>query len=130
MYNSIMGRFSSLQRLAIMATASLGVLALLGYLGLSIVAPQEKPFYQPGVVPSRQECFYDRISKFKNLNKQILFQAAQECELEVQSVEGHEQARLEWLEREAERAKQRALQPQPKAEEPPQELDRVRRVWR
>jgi len=123
---------SSLRSLASTGMIFAGIIVFLGiagYMGLEIVNDEEKPFYTPGAVPSRDDCFYEKISRFKNLNKQILFQAAQECELEVQSIEGHEQARLEWLERKAEAVKNRPL-PEVKEPEPQQELDRTRRVWR
>lgn len=117
----------------------LGVIALLILIGAGLYTfylslPKEKPFYTPGVVPSREDCFYGKLAQFRNITKQILFTAAQECEIEVQSVEGHEQRRQEWIERQAERERQRALQPQPVQPEPvpeePAEKDRVRRVWR
>lgn len=119
----------SLARTGIIFAGVMVFLGVAGYMGLEIVNVEEKPFYTPGKVPSRDDCFYEKIGRFKNLNKQILFQAAQECELEVQSIEGHEQARLEWLERKAEAVKNRPP-PEVKEPEPQQELDRTRRVWR
>lgn len=130
---SIVRRLSPLQRAGVTAVVVLVLLGIAGYLSIQVVTEEEKPFYTPGVIPSRQDCFYEKIGRFNKLNKQILFQAAQECELEVQSIEGHEQKRLEWLEKQAEAARQRKLAPQPaaKPEEPPApvEMDRVRRVW-
>ena len=114
-----------------------GIVALLLLLGAGaytffLSMPKEKPFYTPGVVQTRDDCFYGKLAQFKNLTRQILFAAAQECEIEVQSVEGHEQRRQEWMERQAERERQRALQPQPAqaAPEEPKEKDTLRRVWR
>lgn len=120
----------SLARTGMIFAGAMALLGLAGYMGLEIVTDDEKPYYTPGKVPSRDDCFYEKINRFKNLNKQILFQAAQECELEVQSIEGHEQERLEWLERKAEAARSRPAAPAAQEPQPQQELDRVRRVWR
>lgn len=121
-----------LQRYGVYGLVLLGLLLLAGFFGL-VLPGREKPFYTPGNIPSREDCFYDKLAMFKHVNKQIIFQVAQDCELEVQSLEGHEQMRQEWIERQAEKARQRAAQkaaePPPPAEEP-KELDRVRRVWR
>ena len=125
-------RFSVLQRFSIVGLGALALLALAGIFSFAIVPSNDKAFYTPGKIPSREECFYDKLAIFKNVTKQIIFQAAQECELEVQSLEGHEQMRQDWVERQAEKARQRAAaknEPPPPAEEP-KELDRVRRVWR
>ncbi|WP_428247018.1 hypothetical protein [Ferrovibrio sp.] len=104
---------------------------LSGYIGMSIVKDDEKPFYQPGVIPSREECFIEKLSRYSKLNKQILFQAGQECELEVQSVEGHEQRRLEWLEEQAvKRREQKQMPATAQPQEPAAPVDTVRRVWR
>src|SRR3546814_21140209 len=65
------------------------------------------------------------------VTRQIIYQTAQECEIEVQSLEGHEQMRQDWVERQVEKARQHAAQkqvePQPAPQEEPKELDRVRR---
>lgn len=114
----------------------LGVIGLLFLIGAGaytvfIALPKEKPFYTPGTVPSRDDCFYGKLAQFKNITRQILFSAAQECEIEVQSLEGHEQRRQEWVERQAERERQRALNPEPApVVEEPKEKDTLRRVWR
>lgn len=127
------GRFSVLQRFSIIGLGALALLVLGGIFSFAVVPSKDKAFYTPGKVPSREECFYDKLAIFKNVTRQIIFQAAQECELEVQSLEGHEQMRQEWIERQAEKARLRAAEktepPPPPAEEP-KELDRVRRVWR
>lgn len=124
-----MERFSVLQRLGIYGGLALGLLALGGLVNFVVNAPREKPFYTPGQVPSRDDCFYGKLSQFKNVTRQIIFQAAQECEIEVQSLEGHEQKRQEWLARQAEKAARPVeVAPAPVVEE--QEKDRVRRVWR
>lgn len=122
-----------LQRFSIVGLGALALLALAGIFSFAVLPGNEKPFYSPGKVPSREECFYDKLAIFKNVTRQIIFQAAQECELEVQSLEGHEQMRQEWIERQAEKARQRAAakaESSPPPAEEPQELDRVRRVWR
>lgn len=123
-----------LQRFGMYAFVLLGVLLLAGFVGLLMMPSQEKDFYTPGKIPTREDCFYEKLAVFKNVTRQIIFQVASECELEVQSLEGHEQMRQEWVERQAEKARQRAAQratePVPAPAEQPQELDRVRRVWR
>ncbi|MBP7064210.1 hypothetical protein [Ferrovibrio sp.] len=101
-----------------------------GYIGVSIVKDEEKPFYQPGVIPSREECFIEKLSRYSKLTKQILFQAGQECELEIQSIEGHEQRRIEWLQEQAEKRRLQKEAPPPEAPAPAAPIDTVRRVWR
>jgi hypothetical protein len=122
-----------LQRFSMLGLGILALLVLAGIFGFALVPGNEKPFYSPGNIPSREECFYDKLAQFRNVTKQIIYQVAQDCELEVQSLEGHEQMRQEWIERQAEKARQRAAEkaetPPPPVEEP-KELDRVRRVWR
>lgn len=122
-------KLSPLAKYGLYFVAAMIALGVAGYLSVSAIQTDEKPFYTPGQIPSRDQCFLDKISKFKNLNKMILFQASQECELEIQSIEGHEQARLEWLERKAEALQRQQEQQQaaPAVEEP---KDRLRRVWR
>lgn len=124
-------RFSVLQRLGLYGGVILGLLILAGLMNHAINGPREKAFYTPGQVPSRDDCFYGKLAQFKNVTRQIIFQAAQECEIEVQSVEGHEQRRQEWIARQAEKARLKAAEPvvQTPPEEP-QEKDRLRRVWR
>jgi hypothetical protein len=126
-----MERYSVLQRLSVLGVFILLLLVGAGLYSFLAAIPKEKPFYTPGAVPSREDCFYGKLAQFKNVTKQILFSAAQECEIEVQSIEGHEQRRQEWMERQAERERQRALNPQPApAAEEPKEKDTLRRVWR
>lgn len=128
--SSLPQKLSPLTKFGLYFAAGVVLLGIAGYISVSAIVDEEKPFYTPGVVPSRESCFLEKISRFRNINKQILFQAAQECELEIQSIEGHEQARLEWLERKAEalrNAKPAEAPPPPTVEEP---KDRLRRVWR
>lgn len=120
-----------LQRMGFFGVMLLLLLAAAGAWTLYQSLPKEKPFYTPGVVQSRDDCFYGKLAQFSNLTRQILYNAAQECEIEVQSVEGHEQRRQEWIERQAERERQRALNPDPApVVEEPKEKDTLRRVWR
>lgn len=122
-----------LQRLSFLGILLLLALVGAGLYSFVINAPQEQTFYTPGAVPKREDCFYTKLAQFRNVTKQIIFSAAQECELEIQSIEGHEQMRQEWIERQAEKARQRAAQqvaePAPAPEEP-KEKDTLRRVWR
>ncbi|WP_300296608.1 hypothetical protein [Ferrovibrio sp.] len=119
-----------LQRLSIVGVLALILLIAAGFYAYMTGPGREQAFYTPGNVPSREDCFYRKLAQFQNVTRQIIFQAAQECELEVQSLEGHEQMRQEWIDRQAEKARQRAAQPVAPAPEEPKELDRVRRVWR
>lgn len=123
-----------LQRFGILGFGLLGLLVLAGFFSLVMMPNKEEAYYTPGRIPTREDCFYEKLAVFKNVNRQIIFQVASDCELEVQSLEGHEQMRQEWIERQAEKARQRAAEkvvaePAPPTEQP-QELDRVRRVWR
>ncbi len=120
-----------LQRMGFLGVIVLLLLVGAGVYSFFLAQPKEKAFYTPGTVPSRDDCFYGKLAQFKNITRQVLFMAAQECEIEVQSVEGHEQRRQEWIERQAERERQRALNPDPApVVEEPKEKDTLRRVWR
>jgi hypothetical protein len=129
---SFMERISVLQRLSFIGIVVLLLLVAAGLYTFMAGSQREKAFYTPGAVPSRDDCFYGKLAQFKNVTRQIIFQAAQECEIEVQSLEGHEQRRQEWIERQAEKARQRAADPQPAQAVPeePKEKDTLRRVWR
>jgi|GEM_PF-1956176 len=128
--NIVQDKNSPVIRLLMVVGGILLFAGLSGYIGVSIVKDDEKPFYQPGVIPSREECFIEKLSRFTNLNKQILFQAGQECELEVQSIEGHEQRRIEWLQEQAEKRRLQKEMPVAKPNEPAAPVDTTRRVWR
>ncbi len=128
--NLLPDKNSPVARLLTGMGAVLLLAVLSGYIGMSIVKDDDKPFYQPGVIPSREECFIEKLSRFSKINKQILFQVGQECELEVQSVEGHEQRRLEWLEEQAEKRRQQKQEVPVAQPEPQAPVDTVRRVWR
>jgi hypothetical protein len=127
---SLAERFSVLQRFSILGGLALVLLIVAGLYTYMTGPGREKPFYTPGSIPSREDCFYRKLAQFQNVTRQIIFQVAQDCELEVQSLEGHEQMRQEWIERQAQKARERAAQPVEAAPEEPKELDRVRRVWR
>lgn len=88
----------------------------------------EANFYTPGVTPKREDCVIARMKTYNKIDKQMLQSIAVECELTVQSIEGHEKLRQAWQERQA----VRDAAPRPAAPEPtvPAEADRVRRVWR
>lgn len=85
-------------------------------------------FYTPGVTPKREDCVMAKMKTYAKLDKQVLQAIAFECELTVQSIEGHEKLRQAWEERQA----VREANPKPVAAEPaqPAESDRLRRVWR
>ena len=88
----------------------------------------ETTFYTPGVTPKREDCVIARMKTYNKIDKQMLQAIAAECELTVQSIEGHEKLRQAWQERQA----VRDAAPKPVTPEPatPAESDRVRRVWR
>jgi hypothetical protein len=85
-------------------------------------------FYTPGVTPKREDCVIARMKTYNKLDKHVLQSIASECELTVQSIEGHEKLRQAWQERQA----VRDAAPKPVIPEAttPAEADRVRRVWR
>lgn len=85
-------------------------------------------FYTPGVTPKREDCVLVKMKSYSRIDAQILQTIATECELTVQSIEGHEKLRREWEQRQA----VRDATPKPAAAEPAPaaEGDRTRRVWR
>lgn len=130
--NNLLGRLSGLQRLGFVGVLLLLVLIVAGIYGMVKVSLQEKPYFTPGKsIPTREDCFYDKLAKFKNVNRQIIYQVANECELEVQSLQGHEKMYEDWVQEQAEKARERAAQKaaEPAAPAAPKEGDRVRRVW-
>lgn len=112
------------------AGVSLGAVLLVA-LGVYTFWPRDggQGNYATGANTSRETCFYDRIRQYATVNKQVLFQIAQECELTVQSIEGHAQMRREWEARQASKPAP-APAPTPAATEAPAEKDQLRRVWR
>jgi hypothetical protein len=85
-------------------------------------------FYTPGVTPKREDCVIAKLKNYNRIDKQMLQNIATECELTVQSIEGHEKLRQAWQERKAVRDTiPSATPPEPAV---PAEGDRLRRVWR
>src|SRR3546814_6380917 len=84
------------------------------------------PYYTPGVTPSREECVLAKMKTYAKVTKQTLTNIAEECELTVQSIEGHEKLRKAWEAREA----ARPPEPLPAAEpaKTQTEGDKLRRV--
>lgn len=85
------------------------------------------PYYTPGVTPSREECVLAKMKTYAKLTKQTLTNIAEECELTVQSIEGHEKLRKAWEAREAARPPEPAPAAEPTKTQP--EGDKLRRVW-
>ncbi|MBS4048029.1 MAG: hypothetical protein KG075_16915 [Alphaproteobacteria bacterium] len=110
------------------AAIILSILAVVGYALRPTSRESEATFYTPGVTPKREDCVMAKMKTYNKIDKQILQSIAFECELTVQSIEGHEKLRHAWQERQA----VRETAPKPAAEETatPAEADRTRRVWR
>lgn len=104
------------------------ILGFVGYMLRPGARDAETNFYALGVTPKREDCVIVKMKSYAKIDRQILQAIAQECELTVQSIEGHEVLRREWEQRQA----VREAAPKPAAPEPtaPAETDRVRRVWR
>lgn len=116
-----------LRNLAI-AVVTLPVLGGLVYALWTTGRPETAVFYQPGVTPSREECVLAKMKTYAKIDKLTLQAIAAECELTVQSIEGHEVMRKAWEARQA--ARQAEPKPAPAEPEPAAEPDRLRRVWR
>ncbi len=110
------------------AAVILSILAGVGYLLRPTTREAEASFYTPGVTPKREDCVMAKMKTYNKIDKQMLQSIAFECELTVQSIEGHEKLRHAWQERQA----VREAAPKPAAAETatPAEADRTRRVWR
>ena len=110
------------------AAVILSILAGVGYLLRPTTREAEATFYTPGVTPKREDCVMAKMKTYNKIDKQMLQSIAFECELTVQSIEGHEKLRHAWQERQA----VREAAPKPAATETatPAEADRMRRVWR
>lgn len=107
------------------------VISILGGVAYALRPSMRGPdasFYTPGVTPKREDCVMAKMKTYAKLDKQVLQAIALECELTVQSIEGHEKLRQAWEERQA----VREATPKPAAVEaaPAQEKDQLRRVWR
>ncbi|MFC3674825.1 hypothetical protein [Ferrovibrio xuzhouensis] len=85
------------------------------------------PYYTPGVTPSREECVLAKMKTYAKVTKQTLTNIAEECELTVQSIEGHEKLRRAWEAREAARPPEPLPAAEPAKAQP--EGDKLRRVW-
>lgn len=94
-------------------------------------AGREDRYYVPGVTPSREDCVIAKMKNYNRIDRLVMQAIATECELTVQSIEGHETLRKAWEARQAVReAAPKPAAPAPVAEPAPPEGDRVRRVWR
>lgn len=111
------------------AAVLLPVLAGIGFL-LWPLGGYQDAFYTPGATPSREECAYAKLKNYKRVDKQILYNIAQDCELTVQSIEGHEGLRKAWEQRQAARETEATSAPAPAAASEPAQGDTLRRVWR
>lgn len=119
------------RRLLISGSGVAAIILILGFVGYMLrpgAQQAEVNFYTPGVTPKREDCVMAKMKNYAKLDKSVLQAIAMECELTVQSIEGHEVLRREWEQRQA----VRDAAPKPAAAEPtaPAETDRVRRVWR
>jgi hypothetical protein len=120
------------RRLLISGSSVLAVLLLLGYVGYMLrpfTRDSDSNFYTPGVTPNREDCVISKMKNYAKIDRMVMQSIAQECELTVQSIEGHEKLRKAWEERQAirEATPKPAATPEPAA---PAESDRLRRVWR
>lgn len=109
------------------------VLLVLGYVAYTLRPGGihgDAAYYTPGVTPKREDCVIARMKSFAKIDKMVLQSIAAECELTVQSIEGHETLRKAWEQRQA--ARDAAPKPEPAAvpDPAPSEGDRLRRVWR
>jgi hypothetical protein len=107
------------------------ILLVLGYVGYALRPTGtggDASYYTPGVTPKREDCVMAKMKTYAKLDKMVMQTIAAECELTVQSIEGHETLRKEWQQRQA----VRDATPKPTVAEPaaPAEADRLRRVWR
>lgn len=107
------------------------VILILGYIGYTLrpsTREADASFYTPGVTPKREDCVITRMKTYAKLDKMVMQSIATECELTVQSIEGHEKLRQAWEERQA--VRDAAPKPVATPDPPPAEADRLRRVWR
>ncbi len=119
------------RRLLITGGGMVAVILILGYVGYTLrpsTRDAETNFYTPGVTPKREDCVINRMKTYAKLDKMVMQSIATECELTVQSIEGHEKLRQAWEERQA--VRDAAPKPVAAPEPPPAEADRLRRVWR
>lgn len=88
----------------------------------------DERYYVPGVTQTREDCVMAKMKNYAKIDRLVLATIANECELTVQSIEGHEKLRKAWEERQA--VREAAPKPVAPVAEPTPEGDRVRRVWR
>ncbi|MEK9967832.1 MAG: hypothetical protein VW600_01765 [Ferrovibrio sp.] len=120
------------RRLLISSAGALAVILILAGVGYALRPASreaEVNFYTPGVTPKREDCVLSKMKTYAKIDKLTLQSIAMECELTVQSIEGHEKLRQAWQERQA--VRDALPKPVPAAEPAPAaEGDRLRRVWR
>lgn len=121
-----------IDRRLLISSGVVAVILALGFVGYTLRPSgrnAEADFYTPGVTPKREDCVITKMKNYAKLDRMVMQSIAQECELTVQSIEGHEKLRQAWEERQAAReaAPKPAAAPEPAA---PAETDRLRRVWR
>jgi hypothetical protein len=110
------------------ALVILALLATVGALVRNDPRIDGTSFYTPGMTPTREDCVLSKMKSYAKIDRLAMQSIAMECELTVQSIEGHEKLRKEWEQRQA----VRDATPKPATAEPtaPAEGDRNRRVWR
>lgn len=124
----------SIQRLnprrLITGAAVLAILLVLGAVGwmLRPGSRGDDRYYVPGVTQTREDCVMAKMKTYAKIDRQVMMSIANECELTVQSIEGHEKLRKAWEERQA--VREAAPKPVAPVAEPAPEGDRLRRVWR
>lgn len=119
------------QNLRILALAAVALPILAGVVLLFWPGRgEDAAFYTPGVTPSREECVLKKMKSYAKIDKPTLQAIAMECELTVQSIEGHEGMRKAWEARQANRPVEVKPAPPPPASEPAPQGDTMRRVWR
>ncbi|MFN4312172.1 MAG: hypothetical protein ACK4FK_16430 [Ferrovibrio sp.] len=118
-------------RRLVKVASAVAVVLVLGTIGWMIRpgGRSDDRYYVPGVTPTREDCVMAKMKNYAKIDRLVLASIANECELTVQSIEGHEKLRKAWEERQAVReAAPKPAAPAAPTEQP--EGDRVRRVWR
>lgn len=120
------------RRLLISSIGVAVIISLLAGVGYALrpttTRDTEAAFYTPGVTPKREDCVIAKMKNYNKIDKQMLQNIAFECELTVQSIEGHEKLRHAWQERQS--VRDAAPKPATPEATTPAEADRTRRVWR
>jgi hypothetical protein len=119
------------RRLLIGSLGTVVIILILAGVGYALRPPArdaDATFYTSGVTPKREDCVLVKMKNYSKIDKNVLQSIAMDCELTVQSIEGHQKLRQAWEERQAVReATPRPTTPDPT---PAAESDRLRRVWR